>query len=299
MTIEQADPLDIQPEVQLLALGDTAWTVEFGQRIDPALHARVLRLAAAVARRRQQERSVVGRTKQAAETAAVAYVARASAPPAAGFAAIVDIVPTYRSLTIHYDPLRCDGERLGDMLEQMGEAVLDGDIGASPALADGYGGRRWRLPVCFDDDLSPDLHEVAQAKGLSVDDVIALMTDARFQVYMLGFMPGFPYMGGLPEALAMPRVTPPRKAVPPRSLAVTGGMCAFYPWQSPGGWRLIGRTPVPLFDAADSDAPSLLAAGDQVRLYAIDRALYEEIEADVAGGVFERHTLRCDEEVRP
>ena len=103
-------------------------------------------------------------------------------------------------------------------------------------------------------------------------------------------MPGFPYMGGLPSRLHMPRLASPRKAVPERSLAVAGEMCAVYPWESPGGWRLLGRTPVPMFSAADP-VPALLASGDRVRWRAVDRARYLEIEAAAKAGALDRSSL--------
>ena len=240
---------------RLLPLGDTAWTIEFGQIIDPALHARVLGLAQALGR------------------------ARASAD--AQFAAIVDVVPTFRSLTVHYDPRQTDGERLGENLLHLAQ----GAGSASQA------GRHWLIPVCFDEEFAPDLDDLAKAKGLPRDAVIALLTGATFQVYMIGFMPGFPYMGGLPAELEVPRLSSPRKAVPARSLAIAGAMCSVYPWESPGGWRLLGRTPVPMFAASEIAAPSLLASGDSVRWQAIDRARYLAIEAQVESGEFDRHCL--------
>ena len=240
---------------RLLPLGDTAWTLEFGDSIDPALHARVLGLAEALG------------------------AARASA--GAPFSAIVDVVPTFRSLTVHYNPLTTDGERLGQDLLRLAQSA-----GSASQV-----GRQWRIPVCFDHEYAPDLDDLAQSKGLSRDAVIALMSEASFQVYMIGFMPGFPYMGGLPTVLEMPRLASPRKAVPARSLAVAGAMCAVYPWESPGGWRLLGRTPVPMFSASETDSPSLLASGDRVRWQAIDPSRYLEIEAQVAAGAFDRQSL--------
>ncbi len=246
------------PAPKLLALGDAAWTVEFGESIDPALHARVLGLAGAI---------------ELARTAAGEGAADAD-----GFAAIVDVVPTFRSLSVHYKPLRCDGERLGAALLR---------LAASSGTAS-RAGRHWRIPVCFDDDLAPDLAELAAAKNMRRDEVIALMSEATFEVYMIGFMPGFPYMGGLPAQLEMPRLSSPRKAVPARSLAVAGTMCAVYPWESPGGWRLLGRTPVPMFSASDSESPALLASGDSVRWQAIDRQAFLEMEAASAAGALDR-----------
>ena len=256
MAIDEQSLMDVAPALQLLPVGDTAWTVEFGTRIDPALHARVLGLAAALDAARKE-----GANKD--------------------LAAIVDVVPTFRSLTVHYNPLACDGERLGEALALMAESS-----GAATQE-----GRHWVIPVCFDDDFAPDLNDLCEAKEMAREAVISLMTEAVFQVYMIGFMPGFPYMGGLPKVLEVPRLSTPRKAVPARSLAIAGAMCAVYPWQSPGGWHLLGRTPLPMFAAGDSDSPSLLASGDRVRWQAIDRARYDAIEAQVAAGTFRRTSL--------
>lgn len=236
-------------DVRLLPLGDTAWTVEFGEIIDPALHARVLGLAQAV----EAERS------------------------AGRLSAIVDVVPTFRSLTVHFDPSRCDGQALGQTLLRLAASA-----GSTEAQ-----GRRWCLPVCFDDEFAPDLADLAQSKGFSREAVVERMVATEFRVYMIGFMPGFPYMGGLPAELQMPRLASPRKAVPERSLAVAGEMCAVYPWESPGGWRLLGRTPVPMFSAGDPE-PALFASGDRVRWRAIDRASYLDLEAAGKAGTLDR-----------
>ena len=249
----------------LLPLGDTAWTVEFGDAIDPAVHARVLGLAGALAQARRAGSSNV-------RDAHDAYGRE--------FAAIVDVVPTFRSLTVHYDPLRCNGERLGESLLDL--AATAGDAGAQ--------GRQWQIPVCFAEEFASDLNELAQHAGLEPQAAVSLMTSTEFRVYLIGFMPGFPYMGGLPAALQMPRLSSPRKAVPERSLAVAGAMCAVYPWESPGGWRLIGRTPVPMFAAADAD-PALLASGDRVRWQSIDRATYLEMETAFRNGSLDRRSL--------
>ncbi|MDQ2080364.1 5-oxoprolinase subunit PxpB [Xanthobacteraceae bacterium Astr-EGSB] len=239
--------------MRLLPLGDTAWTVEFGDRVDPALHGRVLGLLDALEKAKADEE----------------------------FVGVVDLVPTFRSLTVCYDPSACDGARLGETLRNLAEK-------AGAARREG---RHWHIPVCFDDDLAPDLADLAQAKGLTREAVIDLLTRTTFQVYMIGFMPGFPYMGGLPAELEMPRLSTPRQAVPARSLAVAGAMCAIYPWESPGGWRLLGRTPVPLFSAQNEASPSLLASGDEVRWRAIARSEFTELEAAAARGGLSRDSL--------
>ncbi|GHU07363.1 allophanate hydrolase [Betaproteobacteria bacterium] len=243
---------------RLLPLGDTAWTVEFGNRIDPALHGRVLGLLLEVLERTRTEEA---------------------------FAGIVDTVPTFRSLTVCYDPLKCDGERLGEALLSL--ARTTGAVQRD--------GRHWRLPVCFDSDFAPDLDDLAQTKGLTREAVIELLLATTFRVYMIAFMPGFPYMGGLPEALEMPRLKSPRKAVPARSFAIAGAMCAVYPWESPGGWRLLGRTPIPLFSARDEHSPSLLSSGDRVSWRAVERNEYTELEAAALAGNLQRASLLVEE----
>jgi inhibitor of KinA len=242
--------------VSLLPLGDAAWTLEFGDRIDPLLHARVLGLAAAL----EKAQKNAGNTD---------------------FSGVVDVVPTFRSLTVHYNPLITDGVRLGESLVRLAELA---------GTADSHG-RHWRIPVCFEDEYALDLKDLAESKGMSREAIISLMTETTFQVYMIGFMPGFPYMGGLPAVLEAPRLASPRKAVPARSLAVAGAMCAVYPWESPGGWRLLGRTPIPMFSMTDSASPSLFASGDRVCWQAIDRPVFLEMEAEALAGNLDRNSF--------
>ncbi|MGS5088042.1 5-oxoprolinase subunit PxpB [Hydrogenophaga sp. A37] len=244
---------------RLLALGDSAWTLEFGSAVDPAINARVMGLADRVAQ------------------------ARASEPL---MASITDVVPTFRSLTVHYDPmLATDAAALGERLRVLAQ---DGHQDMQP-------GRLWHLPVCFDADFAPDLPRLAEAKGLSPDQVIQHLLAATFHVYMLGFQPGFPYMGGVPPELQMPRLPTPRQKVPAQSLAVAGEMCAVYPWESPGGWNLLGRTPVVLFDLRHADQPALLAAGDEVRCHAVDRVTHDRLAAEIARGLPRETFLKAPE----
>ena len=242
------------PLPSLLALGDSAWTLEFGNHIDTATNARVMGLAERLAQARHAEPLL---------------------------ASVVDVVPTFRSLTVFYDPLAVDATALGERLLAL---ALDGDHNLPS-------GRHWHLPVCFDPDFAPDLDRLAQAKGLSPDEVIERLLAATFRVYMLGFQPGFPYMGGLPPELQMPRLPSPRHQVPAQSLAVAGGMCAVYPWASPGGWNLLGRMPVVLFDLRHADQPALLSAGDTVRWHAVDRAAHDRLAAQIAQGAVPRDSF--------
>jgi inhibitor of KinA len=144
-------------------------------------------------------------------------------------------------------------------------------------------GRRWRLPVCYGGEFGADLADVAAATGLAPDEVMQRHADTEVSVYMIGFMPGFPFMGDLPPSLSVPRRREPRLRVPAGSVAITGSLTAIYPWQSPGGWQLIGRCPVPLFDAGAA-LPSLLAPGDTVRFEAVAAPRLAELEAAIAAG---------------
>lgn len=233
---------------RLLPLGDSAWTVEFGRAIDAATNARVMGLADRVSAARRND---------------------------ALLAPVTDVVPTFRSLTVHFDPWSGDAAELGRQLLAMAQ---EGQQGAVQ-------GRQWRLPVCFDEDFAPDLPRVCELKQLSRAEVIDQLLGARFRVYMLGFQPGFPYMGGLPPALVTPRLSSPRQKVPAQSVAIALDMCSVYPWESPGGWNLLGRTPVVLFDPAHAAQPAMLAAGDEVGWREVDRATHDRLAAEIARGL--------------
>jgi inhibitor of KinA len=231
---------------RLLDAGDGAVTVEFGSAISPELVAEVSALD-----------HQVGLAKSRGELTGV-----------------VETMPTFRSLTVLYDPLLTSRAELDPVLRSLAERKVESR--AAP-------GRRWRLPACYGDAFGADLDDVAAARGLTADAVVRLHTSAEFTVYMLGFMPGLPFMGGLPEALSMPRRKEPRVRVPAGSVGITGPLTNVYPWESPGGWQLLGRCPVPMFDLALA-SPVLLAAGDRVTFEAVTPARYAELEAALRGG---------------
>lgn len=241
---------------RLLALGDAAWTIEFGNAIEPALHSRVLGFCAALAEARD---AGDGR-----------------------FAGVLEVCPTFRSATVHYEPLHADAQALGRDLLALAAT------GASVQVQ----GTRWHLPVCFEGDCAPDLEGVARATARSPAEVKAALTRCTLSVYMIGFLPGFPYLGDLPPELALPRLANPRKVVPSRSVAIAGRMAAVYPWESPGGWHLVGRTAARLFDGNDATRPALLAPGDQVLWRAVDRAGHDALERDAAAGRLPREWLQ-------
>lgn len=215
--------------LRLLPLGDAALTVEFGHAIDPTLNARVM---------------------------AFADYVRDQAWPG-----VLDVVPTYRSLTIHVDPLRLALTVLMDRLRGPLHSLPDRP--QSP-------GRRHRIPVWYGAEPGPDLDDLATFARMPVADVVRLHSSVDYRVYMLGFTPGFPYLGPVPSPLAMPRLATPRTAVPAGSVGIAGSQTGIYPTSTPGGWRLIGRTPRVLYQAGRAN-PFLIEPGDCVRFFPIGR----------------------------
>lgn len=234
----------------VLDAGDRAFTLSLGERIDRELVAEVAML-----------------DERVAELAAQGKLA-----------GLIETVPTFRSLTVVYDPLKTSRQALL-------RALLPALSGSSrhQQLAT----RRWRLPVCYGGDFGPDLTATAAASGLSEDQVIALHAAGDYRVYMLGFLPGFPFIGQLAERLRLPRRSEPRQSVPAGSVAIAGELTAVYPSASPGGWHLLGRCPVPLFDLA-SVQPSLLQPGDEVRFVAVDQTEFLRLAGALQHGELER-----------
>jgi inhibitor of KinA len=187
-----------------------------------------------------------------------------------------ETLPAFRSLLVRYDPR----ETSPDALEQALGAII---AGLSDELLPA---RRWTLPVCYAPEFGFDLAEVAEHCGLPADEVVAAQADATYYVYMLGFLPGHPYMGDLPASLHMPRRKEPRTRVPQGSLAIATSYAIIYPLDCPGGWNVIGRTPVRMFDASAPE-PALLAPGDEVRFEPITLAEYETLAASGRGARLE------------
>ena len=182
-----------------------------------------------------------------------------------------DVVPAYASLAVFFDCDRIDAVDPHAFVATALRSCLDAitDMAATPA-------RVIDIPVCYDNGMAPDLAEAASELGLNVEELIQRHCAADYSVAMIGFAPGFPYLLGLPESLALPRLATPRRCVPAGSVAIGGHQAGIYPRESPGGWRLLGRTPLLLFDPARI-APSLLAPGDRVRFQRIDPAAFERM----------------------
>ena len=222
---------------RIVPAGESALIVEFEERIDPGINARAIACAGAI--------------------------------QAARLAGVRDVVPTFRSVAIYFDPLRTDSDALIACLER--EA-------ARPPAPVSSARAPVRIPVCYGGELGPDLADVASFAGMPEADVVRAHLEATYRVFMLGFVPGFAYLGTVDGRIAMPRRSTPRVRVPPGSVGIAGAQTGVYPAETPGGWRLIGRSPVKPFDPARED-PFLMQAGDAVQFYAIERDEYDRAGA--------------------
>ena len=220
----------------IISAGDAALVVEFEERIDPAVSARGSALAEAVIAER--------------------------------LAGILDVVPTYRSVTVYFDPLHTDQQKLSATLRRLADSVEERDVPRRPPIT---------IPVCYGGDFGPDLAAVASFAGISEADVVAIHAGATYRVLMLGFMPGFSYMGVVDARIAAPRLETPRPRVPRGSVGIAKDQTGIYPSETPGGWQLIGRTPVRPFDLTRPD-PFLLHAGDEVRFTPIAREEFDKLD---------------------
>jgi inhibitor of KinA len=219
---------------RVVPAGDSVLVVEFEDRIDPAVN-----------------------------DGAIAF---ADAIQAAGLAGVRDVVPTYRSVAIYFDPLRTGSDALLAGIEREAQRAMTSATGARDAV---------RIPVCYGGELGPDLAGVAAFAKMAEDEVVRAHTAATYRVFMLGFVPGFAYLGIVDDRIAMPRHATPRLRVPAGSVGIAGVQTGVYPMETPGGWQLIGRTPVRPFDP-DRAQPFLMKAGDAVQFYPIAR---EEFDA--------------------
>ncbi len=185
-------------------------------------------------------------------------------------AGVVEYSPAYRSITLLYDPLVTSFRQLQEKLVELDRG--SGDIALpTPEVVE--------LPVCYGGKFGPDLGFVATSNNLSEEEVIRLHCQPDYFVYMLGFSPGFPFLGGLPEALHTPRLESPRKKVPAGSVGIANGQTGVYPITSPGGWQLIGRTPLNLFDYR-RDKPFLLSAGNILKFKPVSEEEFDALAGD-------------------
>lgn len=240
--------------IAMFPLGETGVLVQFGNHIDEETHQAVMQFVACLERH--------------------------------PFPGLIEYVPAYTTVAINYDPFclptiaaGADSRwgafpeesffhRVSVLLERV-IAVCEAEIVQSR--------RQVEIPVCYGGEFGPDLHEVAAYHGLSPEDVIRIHAEGEYLVYMIGFMPGFPYLGGLSQKIATPRRHTPRLKIPAGAIGIAGSQTGIYPLESPGGWQIIGRTPLRLF-SPECNPPCYLEAGDRIRFIPVTADEFRQLE---------------------
>ena len=227
--------------------GEQGLVVEFGKIIDEIVNAKVSKLNALIKERMQD-------------------------------GGIIETVPTYRSLLIYFDPLTISKAQLREKITELLPHVADATASKQGTLV--------HIPVCYEgEEFAPDMAFVCEHTKLSPQEVIQLHTAPEYLVYMIGFLAGFPYLGGMNEQLTTPRLKQPRTKIMPGSVGIADKQTGIYPVESPGGWQLIGRTPVPVYDPS-LENPFLFKTGDYLKFESISLKEYEQILQEVQAGTY-------------
>jgi KipI family sensor histidine kinase inhibitor len=229
------------PTPKILPCGDSAVTIEFGDRIDPDINGMVL---------------------------ALDDVIRARAP-----AGLLETVPTYRSLTVQFDPVETDYEALIRLVNEETK-----DLAPRKAV-----GRRWRVPVVYGGEFGSDLEEVAETHGMTPAQVIEIHSSAIYRIYMIGFLPGFTYLGGLDKRIATSRRVQPRAKIPSGTIMIGGEQAGIAPMDMPSGWHNLGLTPVRPY-APERDPVFLFAAGDEIVFEPVDASRWDALQKAALAG---------------
>ncbi|MEM0096041.1 MAG: 5-oxoprolinase subunit PxpB [Candidatus Bathyarchaeia archaeon] len=235
----------IYPSARYKPFGDTALVVEFGNVIDLTVNRKVIALNEAIL-----EANIIG---------------------------VEETVPTYRSLLIRYNPEKIAYEHLVEQIKEIEKRLR----GTPPPKKT----RKFTIPVVYGSIYGPDLKDVAEYHGLTENQVVEIHSRKEYRVYMIGFVAGFPYLGEVPEEIATPRLPTPRLKVPAGSVGIAERQTGIYPCEAPGGWRIIGRTPIKLFDASWRP-PALLKPGDIIRFMPISEEEFKRIEELVKSGAY-------------
>lgn len=181
---------------------------------------------------------------------------------------IKDLLPTYRSIIVYYDPFIISFEELKEIVEKNCQINNSDVIKIKKEIVE--------IPVLYGGEYGPDIENIAAHNNLTIDEVISIHTSKEYLVYMLGFTPGFPYLGGMDKKIATPRLKTPRTKIPGGSVGIAGEQTGVYPIESPGGWQLLGRTPLKLFDQ-ENEKPFLLKAGEYIKFVSISEKEYNNI----------------------
>lgn len=186
---------------------------------------------------------------------------------------VIEWVPTYDAVTVYYRPDEVTYDRACQVLANRLKEDFQVEKECSETVF---------IPVLYGGDVGEDLPKVGKINGLTKQEVIDIHTGTDYLIYMMGFLPGFPYLGGMSKSIATPRLDNPRNRVPAGAVGIAGVQTGIYPLESPGGWNLIGQTPVKLFDR-NREQPFLYQAGDRIRFVPIDKEEYESIRVEVDG----------------
>jgi inhibitor of KinA len=223
-------------------LGDTALLIDFGNKIDEDIN-----------------KEVITRARQLKDN----------------LTAVIEVVPAYSSVAVYFDPVKLKkqapkGKLVYEHLKEIVEQLL-----LLPLQQEEREDRLIKIAVCYETEFATDIHSLASVNNITVEEVVALHLSKTYRVYMLGFLPGFSYLGEVDERIATPRKPQPQ-TVAAGSVGIAGKQTGIYPLASPGGWQIIGRTPLKIFEA-NADEPALLRAGDRVQFFSITRNVFYEI----------------------
>ena len=232
-------------DIKFLLAGDCSFVIQFGNEISPEINKKIRKMIEDL-----KEQNIDG---------------------------LIEMVPTYCSMLVSYDPCKISYKELKAKVEELLKLASESTESDEITLIE--------IPTLYNDEYGPDLEYVAKHNNLTKEEVIKIHTGTDYLVYMLGFMPGFTYLGGMSEKIATPRLESPRLQIFPGSVGIAGKQTGMYPSLSPGGWRIIGRTPLKLYNP-ESSTPVYISSGDYIRYISIDEAEYKKIEKEVQEGKY-------------